>query len=109
METTYSDRLYEKMKAEMEHYQKWLLSQSPEEILRHAYEYTVKEDILCEVELMDDEKTAKALLRSRCPLQDVFERFRDNESSHMDEVLNCITSEAKLQIQKAKEKSQGER
>lgn len=109
METTYSERLYEKMKAEMDHYQKWLLSQSPEEILRHAYEYSVKEDILCEVELMDDEKTAKALLRSPCPLEDVFERVRDNDSSHMDEVRDCIASEARLQMQKAKEKSQGER
>ena len=109
MEATYSERLYEKMNTEMEIYQKWLLSQSPEEILRHAYEYSVKEDILCEVELMDDEKTAKALLRSPCPLEDVFERVRDNDSSHMDEVRDCIASEARLQMQKVKEKSQGER
>ena len=37
--------LYEKMFAEQESYRAWLLSQTPEEILNHTYEYTVREDI----------------------------------------------------------------
>ena len=42
--------LYEKMFAEQETYRAWLLSQPPEEILNHAYEYTVREDILMSME-----------------------------------------------------------
>ena len=37
--------LYEKMFAEQENYQARLLSQPPEEILNHAYEYTMREDM----------------------------------------------------------------
>ena len=37
---------YEKMAAEQDKYRDWLKSQPPEEILHHAYEYTVREDIL---------------------------------------------------------------
>ena len=36
--------LYEKIFAEQETYRKWLLDQPPEEILKHSYEYTVRED-----------------------------------------------------------------
>ena len=42
--------LYEKMFAEQEKYREWLLTQSPEEILNHTYEYTVREDIWQTVE-----------------------------------------------------------
>ena len=43
-------RLYEKMFAEQEQFRDWLLSQPPAEILNHAYEYTVREDILMSLE-----------------------------------------------------------
>ena len=64
--------LYEKMAAEQDTYKKWLLSQSPEEILRHTYEYTVRNDILCSLEnnVLTDEQ-ASALLKSPSPLDDV--------------------------------------
>ena len=39
-------QLYQKMFAEQAHFKDWLLSQSPEEILNYAYEYTCREDIL---------------------------------------------------------------
>ena len=42
--------LYKKMFAEQETYRAWLLSQPPEEILNHAYEYTMREDIWQTVE-----------------------------------------------------------
>ena len=34
--------LYEKMAAEQDKYRDWLKSQSPAEVLNHAYEYTVR-------------------------------------------------------------------
>lgn len=42
--------LYNKMAQEQETYRAWLLKQPPEEILRHTYEYTVREDILMAME-----------------------------------------------------------
>ena len=45
--------LFEKMFAEQKTYRAWLLSQPPEEILNHAYEYTVREDILMSLEYHD--------------------------------------------------------
>ena len=38
--------LYQKMFAEQENFRDLLKSQPPEEILNHAYEYTIREDIL---------------------------------------------------------------
>ena len=38
--------LYEKMFAEQQRYREWLLSQPPDEILNHCYEFTVREDIV---------------------------------------------------------------
>lgn len=40
-ETDYNALLYDKMKAEQDKYRDWLLSQPPEEILNHTYEYTL--------------------------------------------------------------------
>ena len=37
--------LYEKMFAEQQRYREWLLSQPPDEILNHCYEFTVREAI----------------------------------------------------------------
>ena len=44
--------LYEKMAAEQEQYWDWLKSQPPEEILHHAYEYSVREDIVMALSLI---------------------------------------------------------
>ena len=58
----YRAMLYEKMKNEQNSYRKWLLSQQPEEILNHTYEYTTREDILmCMEELSLQPKQAKAI------------------------------------------------
>ena len=77
-------RLYEKMKAEQDRYRDWLMTQPPEEILNHTYEYTMREDIvMCMEELELSPKQAKALLKSPCPLSNVFEEFKDRETEHM--------------------------
>ena len=46
MNTDKNAVLYEKMAAEQDKFRDWLKSQPPEEILKHTYEYTVREDIL---------------------------------------------------------------
>lgn len=85
-ETDYNALLYDKMKAEQDKYRDWLLNQPPEEILNHTYEYTMREDIvMCMEELELSPKQAKALLRSPCPLDDVYKEFRDREVEHRSE------------------------
>lgn len=99
--------LYEKMAAEQDTYKKWLLSQSPEEILRHTYEYTVRNDILCSLEnnVLADEQ-ASALLKSPSPLDDVYKEFVDRETGYMDVVLDSIRERANIAIQKEREQRQ---
>ena len=73
--TDYNARLYEKMKAEQDKYRDWLLHQEPFEILNYTYEYTMREDIvMCMEELELEPEKARALLRSPCPLSDVYKR-----------------------------------
>ena len=50
MNTDKNTALYEKMAAEQDKFRDWLKSQPPEEILKHTYEYTVREDILMAME-----------------------------------------------------------
>ena len=50
---TINTQLYEKMFAEQERYRDWLQHQPPGEILNHAYEYAIREDILMALESRD--------------------------------------------------------
>ena len=87
--------LYEKMAAEQEQYRDWLKGQPPEEILHHAYEYSVREDIVMameELELTDAQE--QALLDSPSPLADVYHYFEKLETAHMDVVRDSIEKRA---------------
>lgn len=93
--TDYNELLYNKMLDEQSKYKEWLLSQPPLEILNHSYEYTVREDIVMEMqELNLSPQQAKALLKSPCPLADVFKDFEKLETNHMDNVRSTIESRA---------------
>ena len=79
--------LYKKVFAEQEKYREWLLSQPPNEILNHCYEYTVREDTVLALEEYDlSDKQCKALLKSPSPLADVFKDFEKQETDHMDNI-----------------------
>lgn len=87
--------LYEKVSAEQSKYRDWLLTQPPEEILRHTYEYTVREDIVMTMEYLDLEGgQAAALLSSSSPLGDLYQDFGKLETDHMDTIRGCIESRA---------------
>ena len=89
------------VKAEHDKYRDWLLSQPPEEILNNTYEYTMKEDIvMCMEELELSPKQAKALLRSPCPLDDVYKEFRDREVEHTDTIRDSIETRADTAIKR---------
>lgn len=88
-------RLYEKMFEEQEKYRGWLLTQPPEEILNHTYEFTVREDILMALEYNDlTDAQAQALLDSPSPLADIFSAFENIETNHMDDIRDCIETRA---------------
>ena len=102
--------LYEKMFAEQETYRAWLLSQPPEEILNHAYEYTVREDILMSLEYHDlPDAQARALLKSPSPLADVFADWENKETGHMADIWQTVEDRAKAEVQKHKKKDEKER
>ena len=67
------EQLEAKMTEEFNAYRAWLLTQPPEEILKHAYEYSVKQDIILNVADADlSPAQLETMLRSPCPLEDVF-------------------------------------
>lgn len=104
-ERDYNSELYEKMKAEQGEYKSWLLSQEPSEILNHTFEYTMREDIVMAMEELElSPKRAKALLKSPCPLADVYKEFRDRETEHMDTIRDSIESRADQVIKREKER-----
>ena len=96
--------LYEKLFAEQQDFKGWLVKQPPEEILKHAYEYVIREDIVIEMEchdLTDDE--ARALLADDKPLKSIFSVYEESEGGHMDEIRDCIESRAKTCIEEQRE------
>lgn len=91
--------------AEQETYRAWLLTQPPEEILKHTYEYTVREDILMSLECNNlPDAQAQALLRSPSPLADVFAEWESQETSYMEEIWNTVENRAKAEAKKLERK-----
>ena len=87
--------LYRRLLSEQDSFRDELLSLPPEQILSRAYEYAVREDIVMSLEENDlSGRQARALLTSEHPLQDVFLRWENSESSHMEEIRSVIESEA---------------
>ena len=87
--------LYEKFSAEQDNYRAWLLKQTPEEILRHTYEYTVREDI---VMMMEDAEfspqQAAALLWKGTTLSDIYKDFTKVETGYMDILRDTVENRA---------------
>ena len=87
--------LYQKMFAEQDTFRDWLKSQSPEEILNHAYAHTIREDILLSLEYHNlSDAQANALMKSPSPLADVFRDFEKLETHHMETVWDCLENRA---------------
>lgn len=87
--------LYHKMSAEQDKFRDWLLTQPPEEILKHTYEYTVREDIVLAMEYLDlPDAQVTALLSSPSPLGDVFHEYENLETNYMDTIRDCIETRA---------------
>ena len=100
-------QLYERMVAEQQKYKAWLLEQPPNVILDNACKFTVREDIVMEMEVLElTDAQAAALLRSRTPLADVYRAWERAETHHMDDVRDVIEARADTVIRAEKEKGQ---
>ena len=91
----YNAELYFKMANELSKFREELMTMPADEILKHAYEYTIREDILLSLENNDiSDNQAKALLKSDHPLADVYDRWEHHESHHMEEIQDMIECRA---------------
>ena len=103
-------KVYEKAFAEQEKYRRWLLSQPPKEILSHAYEYALREDILLSLEYNDlTDSQAKALLKSEDMLSDVFKDFEKRETGYMEDVWETVKNRANILMERQKQDREMER
>ena len=95
------------MSVEQEQYRNWLLGQLPGEILNHAAEYTIREDIVMEMSVLKlPEAQVKALLKSKTPLADVYKEWNKTETHHMEDLRDVIEARAAAVIRAEKEKTQ---
>lgn len=86
-----NSELYNRMFEEQEHYRNWLLSLPPEEILFHAFSYSVREDILMTQEENNFSiEKCKALLESPTPLADMKRAYDKTETNYMDDIRNVM-------------------
>lgn len=90
------EQLEAKMTDEFNAYRAWLLTQPAEEILKHAYEYSVKQDIMLNVaDAGLSPAQLEAMLRSPCPLEDVFKEASYSDMSDYNSFLSfCLAERA---------------
>ena len=87
--------LYEKVSAEFEEYKDNLLMLSPEQILEHAYAYAVRADIVIAIETGElHARQAQSLLKSDNALEEIFSKWEDFESKHMENIRTVIECKA---------------
>ena len=91
-DTELSSKLYEKASAEQDKFRAWLMDQPPADILNHAVEYAVREDILMEIEALElPDEQARALLASPDTMADIYKTFSKMvDTGHMDVVRESI-------------------
>ena len=95
-DTELSSKLYEKASAEQDKFRAWLVEQPPADILIHAVEYAVREDILMEMEALElPDDQARALLASPDTMADIYKTFSKMvDTGHMDVVRESIEDRA---------------
>ena len=96
-------QLYERMVAEQQKYKAWLLEQPPNVILDNTCKFTVREDIVMELEVLELTDAQAAAL-----LADVYKAWQQAETNHMNDVRDVIEARANAIIQAEKEKGQRE-
>ena len=97
--------IYEKMTVAQRAYRDRLLMLPPDEILQHAYEYAVRQDILFAMEDLElQPEQCRALLKSPSPVVDILKDFEKLELGYMDTIRDCIEGRANKMMQLEKQK-----
>lgn len=87
--------LYSKMEETFQDFTNRLLKQSPEVIQDHAYEYSIKENILLVLEYNDlEESQVNALLATEDPLDFLFNELEDTATIPLDALCSLIEDKA---------------
>lgn len=98
-----NELLYEKMEREQAEYKQSLVDMEPPEILNHAYEYAIREDIVYALGYYDlPEDQCRALLKSENPVSDICSYYMNCETHYMDTIRDCIESCADQKIREEK-------
>jgi len=93
------NEIFKKMYAEQEVYKASLLAMPPEEILKHTWEYTAREDILMALYSWEPSKEkAAALLKSSSPLADVVKEYRDQDVDN-ERIIDALEDAVKLNME----------
>ena len=102
-----SDKLYKKMKAEFDNFKAELRTKTPDEIIKSAYELVTTEDILTifEVEENFEVKDYKALLKTKKPLEYLYQEWLDFDGSAMDTIRDSVNFAIEKQISYLQSKS----
>ena len=86
-----NDALFAQMFAEQQGYRAWLMTLPPDEILDHAAEFVVREDILVELEAFDlPADQAAALLASPTSLADIYREWGKVDTHYMEDIRDVI-------------------
>ena len=97
--TDINTELYDKMFGEQKMFSEYLISLGVEEALKHAYEYTIRQDILYSLqEKQLPDALAEALLRSLAPLSDIYKDWEKYQSNYMSELRAVIENRAKAMM-----------
>lgn len=103
--TQLNDALYEKMAGEQQEYRAWLTTLPPDDILDHAAEFVVREDILVEMEALElPAEQAAALLASATPLADVYREWGKVETHHMEDIRDVIENCTEELVKRGRER-----
>ena len=91
--------LYEKLVQEQEQYAEGWKTQPPDVILKHAYEYAVREDIVLLLEYNEPtEQEARALLQEQNVIEKVLQLWEEKETSYMQELWQTMEQYAEDQL-----------
>ena len=95
-----SNKLYEKMKNELNELKTELKSKPPDEIIQSAYELVTKEDILSVFEIEEDFdlQEYKALLKTKKPLEYLYQEWLDYDGSVMDAIRDSVNFAIEKQV-----------
>ena len=96
------DALSDKMHEEQDRFKEELLKKPPEEILRDAYSYWMREDVILAVEaqLLPEEDLA-ALLKLDRPLETAYQEFLDSDHDALGPMVDCLEDLADRERQSA--------